>query len=95
MGKSPEAIQQIKLEDGVRLHESVKVELETYARQVGEQIVKPFMLVIARDTTHAAELMELIKSRAFFEGRYADKVIQVEFERAGRGNNRAPTQGGA
>ena len=62
VGKSPEAIQQIKLEDGVRLHESVKVELETYARQVGEQIVKPFMLVIARDTTHAAELMELIKS---------------------------------
>ncbi|MGA8761234.1 MAG: DEAD/DEAH box helicase family protein [Stellaceae bacterium] len=78
VGKSPEAIQQIKLEDGVRLHESVKVELETYARQVGEQIVKPFMLVIARDTTHAAELMELIKSRAFFEGRYADKVIQVD-----------------
>ena len=62
----------------MRLHESVKVELETYARQVGEQIVKPFMLVIARDTTHAAELMELIKSRAFFEGRYADKVIQVD-----------------
>ena len=77
-GKSPETIQQIKLEDGVRLHESVKVELETYARQVGERIVKPFMLVIARDTTHAAELMQLIKSSTFFEGRYADKVIQVD-----------------
>src|ERR1700674_2684207 len=69
-GKSPEAIQQIKLEDGVRLHESVKVELETYARQAGERIVKPFMLVIARDTTHAAELMQLIRSSTFFEGRY-------------------------
>ena len=78
VGKSPESIQQIKLEDGVRLHESVKVELETYARQVGERIVKPFMLVIARDTTHAAELMQLIKSSSFFEGRYADKVIQVD-----------------
>jgi len=77
-GKSPEQLQQIKLEDGVRLHESVKVELETYARQVGERIVKPFMLVIARDITHAAELMTLIKSNAFFEGRYADKVIQVD-----------------
>lgn len=76
--KSPELLQQIKLEDGVRLHESVKVELETYARQVGERIVKPFMLVIARDTTHAAELMTLIQSKAFFEGRYADKVIQVD-----------------
>src|SRR6266481_577825 len=29
VGKSPEAIQQIKLEDGVRLHEDVKVRLET------------------------------------------------------------------
>lgn len=77
-GKSPEQLQQIKLEDGVRLHESVKVELETYARQVGERIVKPFMLVIARDTTHAAELIALIKSTAFFEGRYADKVIQID-----------------
>ena len=77
-GKSSEAIQQMKLEDGVRLHESVKVDLETYARENGERIVKPFVLVIARDTTHAAELMALIQSAAFFEGRYADKVIQVD-----------------
>jgi type III restriction enzyme len=78
IGKSAEVIQQIKLEDGVRLHESVRVELETYARQVGVRVVKPFMLVIARDTTHAAELMQLVRSSAFFEGRYADKVIQVD-----------------
>ncbi|HEV7659310.1 MAG TPA: DEAD/DEAH box helicase family protein [Allosphingosinicella sp.] len=77
-GKSADAIQMMKLEDGVRLHESVKVDLETYARENGEQIVKPFVLVIARDTTHAAELMSLIQSDAFFEARYADKVIQVD-----------------
>lgn len=77
-GKSPEAIQTMKLEDGVRLHESVKVDLETYARENGERIVKPFVLVIARDTTHAAELMSLIQSDAFFQGRYSDKVIQVD-----------------
>lgn len=77
-GKSPEAVQLMKLEDGIRLHESVKVELETYARENGERIVKPFVLVIARDTTHAAELTTLIQSDAFFQGRYADKVIQVD-----------------
>lgn len=77
-GKSPEAIQTMKLEDGIRLHESVKVDLETYARENDERIVKPFVLVIARDTTHAGELIKLIKSDAFFEGRYADKVIQVD-----------------
>lgn len=77
-GKSPEAIQTMKLEDGIRLHESVKVDLETYARENGERIVKPFVLVIARDTNHAAELMASIQSDAFFQGRYADKVIQVD-----------------
>jgi type III restriction enzyme len=77
-GKSPDAVQLMKLEDGVRLHESVKVDLETYARENGERIVKPFVLVIARDTTHAAELMALVQSDAFFQGRYADKVIQVD-----------------
>ena len=95
IGKSPESIQQIKLEDGVRLHESVKVELETYARQVGERIVKPFMLVIARDTTHAAELMQLIKSDSFFEGRYKDKVIQVDSSVKEEEDDRASSQGRA
>lgn len=77
-GKSLDAIQMMKLEDGIRLHESVKVDLETYARENGERIVKPFVLVIARDIAHAAELMSLIQSDAFFEARYADKVIQVD-----------------
>lgn len=77
-GKSSEAIQTMKLEDGIRLHESVKVDLETYARANRQRIVKPFVLIIARDTTHAGELMRLITSDAFFQGRYADKVIQVD-----------------
>jgi type III restriction enzyme len=78
LGMSPEAVQRIKLEDGVRLHESIKVELETYSRQTGAGIVKPFMLIIARDTSHAADLMALIQSDRFFGGRYAGKVIQVD-----------------
>ncbi|WP_114521482.1 DEAD/DEAH box helicase family protein [Altererythrobacter sp. ZODW24] len=77
-GKTPSAIELMKLEDGIRLHESVKVELETYARENGVKIVKPFVLVIARDTTHAAELLKLLQSETFFKARYADKVIQVD-----------------
>lgn len=77
-GMSTEEIEVLKLEDGVRLHESVKVELETYARETMNPIVKPFLLVIARDTTHAGQLMQRIQSDEFFEGRYAAKVIQVD-----------------
>jgi type III restriction enzyme len=82
-GMSPEEIEHMKMEDGVRLHESVKVELETYARETNNAIVKPFVLVIARDTTHAGALLTLIKSDSFFEGRYKDKVIQVDSSRSG------------
>ncbi len=82
-GMSPEEIERLKLEDGVRLHESVKVELETYARETEQPIVKPFLLVIARDTTHAGQLMALIQSDGFFEGRYKEKVIQVDSSRSG------------
>jgi len=76
-------IEEIKLQDGVRIHENTKVELQTYARQTGTQSVKPFMLIIARDTTHAAQLIEFIKSDKFFEGRYKDKVIQVDSSKTG------------
>jgi type III restriction enzyme len=82
-GMSPEEVERLKLEDGVRLHESVKVELETYARESDQPIVKPFLLVIARDTTHAGQLLQLIQSDGFFEGRYRDKVIQVDSSRTG------------
>ena len=80
---TPEEIEKTKLEDGVRLHETTKVELLTYARESGVKVVKPFLLVIARDTTHAGQLLALLESDAFYEGRYRGKVIQVDSSRSG------------
>ena len=80
---TPAAIERLKLEDGIRLHESVKVELETYARETSNPIVKPFLLVIARDTVHAGELIKLIQADDFFDGRYRDRVIQVDSSKTG------------
>lgn len=82
-GMSKEAVEELKLSDGIRLHEQTKVQLETYARESGREIVKPFVLVIARDTTHAAQLKTLLESDEFFEGRYKEKVIQVDSSRTG------------
>ena len=79
-----EEIEKIKLEDGVRLHELTKVELQTYAHQNDVAVVKPFMLVIARDTTHAANLLNLIESENFYDGRYKGKVIQVDSSKTGK-----------
>jgi len=80
---SPEAIERLKLEDGIRLHEQTKVELETYARESEQPIVKPSVLVIARDTTHAAALKALIEHDDFFEGRYRERVIQIDSSAGG------------
>ncbi len=80
---SPEQLERLKLEDGVRLHEATKVELDTYSRQAEVQRVKPFLLVIARDTTHAAQLVSLMESDAFFNGAYKGKVIQVDSSKSG------------
>ncbi len=38
--------------------------------------------MIARDTTHAGQLVQWIKSDEFFEVRYKDKVIQVDSSRS-------------
>lgn len=82
-GMSIEELERLKLEDGVRLHEQTKVLLETYARENGAIIVKPFVLIIARDTTHAGQLMQLIQRDDFFEGRYKERVIQVDSSKTG------------
>ena len=80
---TPEEVEKIKLEDGIRLHESTKADLLTYARENSVKEVKPFMLVIARDTTHAGQLKTLLESDRFYEGRYQGKVIQVDSSKTG------------
>ena len=79
---SAEQIERIKLMDGIRVHEETKVHLQTYAAQTGLAPVKPFMLVIARDTTHAAQLLDLIQSD-LFHGQYKNRVIQVDSSKTG------------
>lgn len=82
-GMTAEDIEVLKLEDGVRLHEQVKAELFTYAKNTGLPVVKPFVLVIAKDVTHAAKLADTINSDTFFGGQYAGKVIQVDSSKTG------------
>jgi type III restriction enzyme len=70
-------LEKLKLEDGVRVHENTKVELEVFARDNDRPIVKPFMLVVAKDTDHANDLVKRIEDDSFFAGRYKGKVITV------------------
>jgi type III restriction enzyme len=79
----PEELDRIKLEDGVRIHEDTKVALDIYARDSNTWKVKPFVLVVAQNTEHSGKLIELIKSSSFFEGYYADKVMEIHSNQSG------------
>jgi type III restriction enzyme len=80
---SEDALQKLKLEDGIRMHADTKVQLQTYALQTGQKPVKPFVLVIARDTNHAEDLRKQIEAPDFFLGQYAGKVITVHSNQSG------------
>jgi type III restriction enzyme len=77
------ALETLKIQDGIRIHEHTKVQLDIYARETGRPLVKPFMLVIAKDTTHADELRQKIEADDFFEGRYKGRVITVHSNQSG------------
>lgn len=77
-----EQLDREKLTDGLRIHEETKGHLEVYARSHNKPIVKPFVLVVAKDTAHARQLKDYIQSPAFFSGRYADKVMEIHSEQS-------------
>lgn len=76
-------LDRIKLEDGMRIHEDTKVALDIYAKDNRTERVKPFVLVVAKDTEHASALKTLIGSPGFFEGHYADKVMEIHSAQKG------------
>ena len=80
---SDDQLERIKLEDGIHNHETVKVQLEVFARNSGHQLVKPFMLVIAQDTEHASALRRVIEDNSFFDGRYKGKVLEIHSNQRG------------
>jgi type III restriction enzyme len=77
-GRSEEEIEKIKLEDAVSIHEDTKQELKLFALNTGKRLVKPFILVVCKDTTHARAVYDLVSSVDFYEGAFADKVLQID-----------------
>jgi type III restriction enzyme len=46
-------------------------------------MVKPFVLVVAKDTTHSREIRDYLASDSFFRGYYKDKVLEVNSAQRG------------
>lgn len=75
---SDKEIEIIKLEDAISVHQDTKTELEIYSKNNGVKLVKPFILVVCKDISHAREVYDLISSSDFYEGEYKGKVLQID-----------------
>lgn len=77
-GMSDKDVERMKLEDGISIHKDTKNALQIYAENNDAKLVKPFVLVVCKDTTHATEVFNYINSDAFYGGEYIDKVLQID-----------------
>lgn len=78
-----EELDKTMINDGIRHHENMKVELKQYSVNNGVKLIKPFMLIVCKNTNHAEKVLEYVKSDAFRDGLYKDKVILVHSNQSG------------
>ena len=86
-----EQIDKLMLQDGILCHERIRQKLQVYAKNNGRPVVKPFVLVVCKDTAHAKWIEEYIKSEAFCNGAYRSKVVVVH-SKQGSAESEANTQ---
>jgi len=86
------ALEDLKLEDGIRVHEETKGQLAIYAQENGRPVVKPFMLVVAQNTAEADRLLEKLTGDAFLGGRYKGRVITVHSNQSREENDETVQQ---
>ena len=82
-GYSEDDIEEMKLKDGIKLHERRKSIVYKYCIENGLEQVKPIVLVACKDTTHAKKIKDKIDSDSFFGGRYVGKVIEIDSSTSG------------
>lgn len=78
-----EQLDKMMLLDGIKCHERAKLHLRTYAENHGKPVVKPFMLVVCKDTEHAQKILDFIRSKEFRDGRYMNKTITIHSKQSG------------
>jgi len=77
---SEQELDRLKIQDALSIHEMTKFHLREYTTDMGLKEVKPLILIVAQDTKHANELMEIIEGNDFFGGNYKGKVLVVHSE---------------
>lgn len=76
-GYSDADIEEMKIRDGLTLHEHRKAILNEYCSDNNLEYVKPIVLIACKDTNHAKQIRALIDNDKFLSGKYMGKVIEI------------------
>ena len=76
-GYSAQDIEEMKIRDGLTLHEHRKAVLKQYCSDNNLPYVKPIVLIACRDTSHAKDIRAMIDNINFQNGKYHGKVIEI------------------
>lgn len=76
-GYGAEDIEEMKIRDGLTLHENRKKVVYQYCLDNNLDYVKPIVLIACKDTEHAKKIRAMIDSDSFNNGRYRGKVIEI------------------
>ena len=82
-GYSLDDIEEMKIRDGLTLHEHRKTVLREYCANNELDYVKPIVLIACKDTDHAKKIRALIDSDDFMNGKYKGKVIEIHSKQTG------------
>lgn len=82
-GYSQDDIEEMKIRDGLTLHEHRKTVLREYCTNNELDYVKPIVLIACKDTDHAKKIRALIDSDDFMNGKYKGKVIEIHSKQTG------------
>lgn len=82
-GYSQDDIEEMKIRDGLTLHEHRKTVLREYCANNELDYVKPIVLIACKDTEHAKKIRALIDSDDFMNGKYKGKVIEIHSKQTG------------
>ena len=82
-GYSADDIEEMKIRDGLMLHENRKKIVYQYCLDNNLDYVKPIVLIACKDTNHAKKIRSLIDNDSFNGGVYRGKVIEIHSNMTG------------
>lgn len=71
------------MNDGLAIHENTKIALAEYSQKNEVKLVKPFTMVVCKNIEHATTIINYIKSKEFYSGKYKEKVMMITSKDSG------------